>query len=313
MAAMLLAAAVAAAAPAASPSGCSLDSTCLTGVASTIGYFENNPHAPKSMSCSEMWSEAVSSNCGPSSIHHRCPASAGANGTLAWLLPTWQRCAAGVIAAGKQLNVTVCPFKPQFLQPHSLHSDEAVLQSGKPCFTGMGVPGDTVTVIVAKDGSSSTKEADDDIGEQVLSVAASSSPVAADGYWRVCLSQPIAPTLGNHTVRFSGDPSNSTAVNKGVLVGNVILCSGQSNMEKEVGYAFNATAELAATKALGDRIRTAGPVGPWNNNIDGGAATSPQFDTKVPMQWCASGPDGLHNLSNCFLQRKSDTITRILP
>ena len=65
MAAMLLAAAVAAAAPAASPSGCSLDSTCLTGVASTIGYFENNPHAPKSMSCSEMWSEAVSSNCGP--------------------------------------------------------------------------------------------------------------------------------------------------------------------------------------------------------------------------------------------------------
>jgi hypothetical protein len=152
----------------------------------------------------------------------------------------------------------------------------------------MGVPGDTVTVTVAKDGSFPTKGTDDDTGEQVLSMAASSSPVAADGYWRVCLSQPIAPNLGNHTVRFSGAPSGSTAVTEGVLVGNVILCSGQSNMEKEVGYAFNATAELAATKALGDRIRTAGPVGPWNNNIDGGAAASPQFDTKLPMQWCES-------------------------
>ena len=67
---------------------CSLDATCLTGVASTIGYFENNPHAPKDMPCSEMWSEAVSSNCGPGSIHHNCPASAGADGKLAWLLPT---------------------------------------------------------------------------------------------------------------------------------------------------------------------------------------------------------------------------------
>lgn len=291
---LLYVATTAAVAAAVAGASCSLDAACLAGVASTIGYFENNPHAPKDMPCSEMWSEAVSSNCGPGSIHHNCPASAGADGKLAWLLPTWQRCAAGVIAAGKQLNVTVCPPNPQFLQPHSLHSDDAVLQSGKPCFTGMGVPGDAITVSVTKDGSASsdssaTETNEDTAGEKALSLATSSSPVAADGYWRVCLSQPIAPALGNHTVRFSGAPSGSTAVNKGVLVGNVILCSGQSNMEKAVGYAFNATAELAAAKALGDRIRTAGPVGPWNNNIDGGAAASPQFDTKIPMQWCETG------------------------
>ena len=88
----------------------------------------------------------------PGSIHHNCPQSEGAGGAVAWLSATWQRCAAGVIAAGKGLNVTVCPLKPQFLQPHSLHSDDAVLQAGKPCFTGMGVPGDAVTVTVAKDG-----------------------------------------------------------------------------------------------------------------------------------------------------------------
>ena len=60
-------------------------------------------------------------------------------------------------------------------------------------------------------------------------------------------------------------------------------------MEKEIGYAFNATAELAATHELRNKIRTAGPVGPWNHNVDGGAAASPQFDTKVPMRWNAYG------------------------
>ena len=101
MATMLLAAAAAAAPP------CSLDAACLVGVASTIGYFENDPHAPKGMPCSSMWSESVSTNCGPGSIHHSCPASAGAGGAVAWLLPAWQQCTDDVIAAGKELNVTL--------------------------------------------------------------------------------------------------------------------------------------------------------------------------------------------------------------
>jgi hypothetical protein len=53
-----------------------------------------------------------------------------------------------------------------------------------------------------------------------------------------------------------------------------------------VGYAFNATAEIEATKALGDRIRSTGPAGPWNDDVAGGAAASAQFDTKLPMRWC---------------------------
>jgi hypothetical protein len=228
-------------------------------VASTIGYFESNLHAPKDMPCSEMWSEAVSSNCGPSSIHHRCPASASAGGAVAWLLPTWQRCAGGVIAAGKQLNVTVCPPEPRFLQPHSLHSDLAVLQAGKPCFTGMGVPGDAVTVTVTKDGSAShaTEHDNDDGGGgdptgggKAPSVATSSSPVAADGYWRVCLSEPIAPALGNHTVHFGGAPSGSTAANKGVLVGNVILCSGECTHLPRNPRTHLTTSDTAQTPLL---------------------------------------------------------------
>ena len=46
-------------------------------------------------------------------------------------------------------------------------------------------------------------------------------------------------------------------------------------MEKPIGYVFNATAEIAATKALADRIRTTGPAGLWNHNVDGGEPVIP--------------------------------------
>ena len=285
LATMLLALApplqAAAAAPGAARAACPLDAACLAGVASTVSYFENSPHAPKGLPCSQMWSAAVSSNCGPGSIHHSCPASAGAGGAVAWLSPTWQGCVGAVTKAGEErFNATICQPSPRFLRPHSLHSDLAVLQAGKPCFTGMGVPGDRVTVTVTKDGSASAV------------TAGPSSAVSAEGYWKVCLVEPLQPSLGNHTVSFAAAPSGSAAVNVGVLVGNVILCSGQSNMEKSVGYAFNATAEIAAAKDLGGAMRTTGAIGPWNHNVGGGAAATPQYDTKVPMHWSRPSPFG---------------------
>ena len=82
------------------------------------------------------------------------------------------------------------------------------------------VPGDTITVAISKDTRKGVGS------DKALSLAASTNPVAADGYWRVCLTDPVPPSLDNHTVRFGGNPSGSSAVNQGVLVGNVILCSG---------------------------------------------------------------------------------------
>jgi hypothetical protein len=79
-------------------------------------------------------------------------------------------------------------------------------------------------------------------------------------------------------------------------------------MEKAVGYAFNATAELAATTALSDKIRSAGPVGPWNHNIDGGAADSPQFDTKLPMRWHAYGGSAICWMYGRRIQERYPTI-----
>ena len=47
----------------------------------------------------------------------------------------------------------------------------------------------------------------------------------------LCTQHAKGKVVANHTVRYRGEPSGSVAVNVGVLVGNVILCSGQSNSE----------------------------------------------------------------------------------
>ena len=52
-----------------------------------------------------------------------------------------------------------------------------------------------------------------------------------------------------------------------------------------MSYAFNATSEIAAGKTMGNVMRTVGPAGPWNHDIDGGSASQPRYDTKNPMRW----------------------------
>ena len=180
--------------------------------------FETNPYGVRQrLTCEQQWATAISTNAGPNSTHHRCPLSVAAGGGAAWQQPLWQGCADAVIAAGAARNATLC--RPSLLQPHSLHSDLAVLQHGTPCFVGRGVKGDTVTVTVEQDATA----------DAVASQA--SAAVDPSGYWKACLTRPLAPSLANHTVRYKGEPSGSVAVNVGVLVGNVILCSGQSNSE----------------------------------------------------------------------------------
>lgn len=56
-------------------------------------------------------------------------------------------------------------------------------------------------------------------------------------------------------------------------------------MEKPVSYVFNATAEMAAAPSYGHAIRTLGVPGPWSNDIDGGSAAAPRWDTMIPLKW----------------------------
>ena len=83
---------------------CVLPDDCVAGIVSTFGWFDT--HNP-GMSCQDKWSQAVGSNAGPASIHHRCPASAG-TGDDAWHSATYTACWSKIEAAGVGASVPVC-------------------------------------------------------------------------------------------------------------------------------------------------------------------------------------------------------------
>ncbi|QJE95465.1 sialate O-acetylesterase [Luteolibacter luteus] len=118
------------------------------------------------------------------------------------------------------LTVSLASGAEPFLSP--VFTDNMVLQRDqKDAVWGWSKPGDQVTVSIA--GQSATSSA------------------GADGKWSVLL--PPLPAGGPHTLTVSG-PENVTLNN--VLVGDVWICSGQSNMEWRVNDTNNAQAEIAA-------------------------------------------------------------------
>ncbi len=107
-----------------------------------------------------------------------------------------------------------------FLSP--LFTDNMVLQRGQsdPVW-GWTTPGATVTVRVAGKGAKAV--------------------AGADGKWTAKL--PPLPVGGPYTLAVTGPQSAALA---NVLVGDVWLCSGQSNMQFGIGNTKNAAQEIAA-------------------------------------------------------------------
>lgn len=115
----------------------------------------------------------------------------------------------------------VAPARPLL---HPLFSDGAVLQRGKPvAIWGWAAPGATVSV----------------------TFPAGSPPVAvqagADGRWQAALG----PFTAGGPFELNVASGTATAAAKDVLVGDVWICSGQSNMEMSVGSSANAAEEIA--------------------------------------------------------------------
>ncbi len=109
--------------------------------------------------------------------------------------------------------------------PAPLFQDHAVLQQGKPVpIWGTADPGEKVTVTFAG---------------QTLATTAD-----AAGRWRVTLA-PLKVSAKPATLTLSG--TNTVELND-ILVGEVWLCSGQSNMEMKLAKADNAEAEIAAAR-----------------------------------------------------------------
>lgn len=108
---------------------------------------------------------------------------------------------------------------------HPLFSDQAVLQRGKPvALWGWAAPGAEVTVTLAGEG---------------LANASATVTAAANGRWQAALG----PFAAGGPYVLGARSGTASVEAKDVLVGDVWLCSGQSNMEMQVATSDNAAEE----------------------------------------------------------------------
>lgn len=142
-----------------------------------------------------------------------------------------------------------------------------VLQRGSPqsSLWGFAAPGATVsTTFVGCSGCPPVPDA----------------TTGADGVWRAAVP-PLAATAVPFNVSFSTAGSAPLLLTD-VLVGDVLLCSGQSNQQLSIAMALNATAEIAALPAYGATVRIFYAAG--------NAAGAPQVDLPRPaMAWARLG------------------------
>jgi sialate O-acetylesterase len=125
------------------------------------------------------------------------------------------------------LLILLLAASPATAEPllHPMFADHAVLQRGQPIpVYGTARPGADVTV--------------------QLGSATASAHAGKDGQWRTTL--PAMPAGGPYVLKASSGADTQEIHD--VLVGDVFLCTGQSNMQVNVHYAANATAEIAAAK-----------------------------------------------------------------
>jgi sialate O-acetylesterase len=136
-----------------------------------------------------------------------------------------------------------------------LFSDGMVLQRELPVAVwGQAAPGETVTVEFA--------------GQTV------SAPASADGRWSLRLA-PLAASAAPRPLRIR---SSTTLEIRDVLVGEVWLCSGQSNMARRLGPASGQKPILGAEAAI------AAADHPWLRVFTVGRAPQP------PGRWVAATP-----------------------
>jgi sialate O-acetylesterase len=148
---------------------------------------------------------------------------------------------------------------------HEIFQDHAVLQREQPIKVwGKSSAGDRVSVSIG----AKTVEARADLG----------------GHWRTLLPAMRAGGPYVLTVRSQSGASQSIS---DILLGDVYLCSGQSNMELPVTRTLNYIREVA--HSANDRIRV----------LTVAHATSPKplAHFQTPVAWAAAGPDTIGNFS----------------
>ena len=148
---------------------------------------------------------------------------------------------------------------------HEMFTDHAVLQRDRP----IPVWGDATA------------------GERIsVSMGATSLVTSADsgGHWRVAL--PAQAAGGPYTLKVQTQSGRSQAV-ADLLVGDVYLCSGQSNMELAVARSLDAADEIAAAK--NDTIRLM--------SIAHASSAAPLAHFQAPVAWTSVSPDTIRDFS----------------
>jgi hypothetical protein len=114
-----------------------------------------------------------------------------------------------------------------------------VLQRGVPLTSlwGFAAPGASVSTTLGCGGCPPVPDA----------------TAGADGVWRAQVP-PLLPTAAPFNVTFATAGAPAITLTD-VLVGDVLLCSGQSNMQLSISMALNASAEIAALPAYGATVR----------------------------------------------------------
>ena len=151
---------------------------------------------------------------------------------------------------------------------HPLFQDHAVLQREQPVPV-WGTAASGVTVRVQLAGQTATTRADD------------------SGHWQAVLP-PLAAGGPYELAIRAGD---AIQVVRDVLMGDVWLCSGQSNMELPVRRTLDADSEIASATQPKIRLFT----------VPKAAAVSPQSDFPASVAWHTAAPDTVRDFSAaCF-------------
>jgi len=170
----------------------------------------------------------------------------------------------GLSTAGAAIAVGPMQPQSQTFQLNPLFQDHAVLQRGKPVTVwGQAAAGETVTVSLQPSASSTP---------------ASVIKAAADGRWTLTLPPMEAGGPYDLTAQTS---SGATQAAHDILVGDVFLCSGQSNMEMSVLRSGDSHGEI--NKPANNTIR-------WLN-VEHATGATPQMNFANPVSWKISTPD----------------------
>lgn len=152
---------------------------------------------------------------------------------------------------------------------HDLFQDHVVLQRNTAINVwGQAQPRETLTISLA--GSSARTQADE------------------SGRWQVAL--PSMQAGGPHQLAVTASSGASQAVGD-VMIGDVWLCSGQSNMAMQVERALDSWSEIR--NSANDLIRFM--------TVPQASSALPQYAFGGPVQWAKAAPDTVPGLSAvCF-------------